>query len=217
MNEIRPRHRFFTTCSILAAFALGFVSPAGAQHEEHQTAGQTPAQGQAAAAACQEGAQQALGVLGSLKVGLDRARLTNDATDMRAAMDAMQAAVGELKIRLDACRPGGPLMPSMLGQAPGTAGMSGTSGQMSNMDHSKMNMGGAQAPGTPAMQPGSTKPAPGTPAADAAMPAVAIDPVSGRKPSFRHKAEYNGQTYYFYSEIERQKFVAAPEKYVKTK
>ena len=125
------------------------------------------------------------------------------------------------------------------------------------MDHSKMSVGGAVPPGTPAMQPGSPQPAPGAPAnrpqspmggmdhskmaqppkptsgapsmegmdhskmghgattAEAAMPADAIDPVCRMKPSPRFKAEYKGQTYYFCSEADRQKFVAAPEKYLK--
>lgn len=238
-----------TGCSntLALAFALALPIAAAAQHEGHQTAGQMPGQGQAtSAAACQVGAQQALGVLNSLTVGLERARLNDDPADTRAAMDALQAAVGELKIRLDACRPGGQQMPGMSGQPPA-------------MNHSQMNMV-APPPGTPAMQPGSTQPAPGapanrnqqpqtrmsgmdhskmaqpakpsggtaamagmdhskvghgTPAADATMPADATDPVCGMKPSARHKAEYKGQTYYFCSETDRQKFLAAPEKYLK--
>lgn len=199
------------------------------------------------AAACQEGAQEALGVLDTVKAGLDQARLTDSATDMRAAMDALQAAVGEIRTRLDPCRPGGPRMLGMAGQVQAT-------------DHSQMNMGSARAPGTPAMQPGSIQLAPGapanrnqqpqtpmsgmdhskmtqpakpsggtaamggmdhskmghgTPGADATMPADSTDPVCGMKPSARHKAEYKGQTYYFCSEIDRQKFLAAPEKYLK--
>lgn len=227
--------------TLALAFVLAFPIAAAAQHEGHQMAGQMPAQGQAPrAAACQEGAQQALGVLNGLMVGLERARLNNDATDTRAVMDALQAAVGELRIRLDACRPSGQQMSGMPSQPPakegapppGTPVMQPGSTQpapgapanrkqqpqtpMSGMDHSKMTQPAKPSGGTAAMGGmDHSKMGHGTPAADATMPADATDPVCGMKPSARHKAEYKGHTYYFCSEIDRQKFLAAPEKYLK--
>ena len=97
-------------------------------------------------------------------------------------------------------------------------------GGMAGIDHSKMQMPAAGAAPAAAQAPGGmagmdhSKMGHNMAGMDAATPAgkvpapvckMAVDPKTAPK------AEYKGETYYFCSESDRQKFVANPEKYLK--
>ena len=89
------------------------------------------------------------------------------------------------------------------------------------MDHSKMPMSG-----TSATKPGTTgtKPAPAAPMDHSKMPMGAqaqpgkvMDPVTGLTvdPATAPKTTYQGQTYYFSSELTRKEFLENPAKFSK--
>jgi YHS domain-containing protein len=185
----------FRTAVLAASFGTA-VSALG-QHEGHKTAG-PPVEH---SSACIEGGRAALGIAALASTRLDAARQTNSPPAMRAAMDDLLAALGEIKERLGSCEkaavpaPAGPhaghTMPGAAATQPlPMQAAPGGAADHSKMDHSKMGH---------------------DPAA-----AESVDPVCGMKVTEqRHKAEYKGQTYYFCSETDRQKFVASPQKYLK--
>ena len=140
--------------------------------------------------ACVQGGQHALATIDVAARRLEDARQTNSPADMRAALYDLQAALGAMRAQLAACR---------ADAAPASS---------SHEHHS------GAAPGTPVTQPGATQTAPG-----AVQPATseAIDPVCAMKvdPKTAPKAHYQGKTYYFCSESDRQVFMKDPGKYVK--
>ena len=202
--------RFTCTIAILVAAAV----PAVAQHEGHQMLAEQP-QG-LDTAQCAAGSLQARGAAEAAIKRLELARQTNDAAALRTAVDDLSGALGFIRARLEACiaRPAPP--------APG-----------------------ATVPETPMMQPGASQPAPAASAPSASPPASGMggmagmdhskmglaippaaaevskdqqaDPVCKMKvdPKTSPKAEYQGKTYYFCSESDRQKFLANPAKYLK--
>lgn len=125
--------RAIVTASILTAVMDGSARGVRAQHVSPAMAAamRSPAP---ATAGCEERARQASMMLDGLNANLERARQTNNETEMRAALDAFQKGFTDLKDRLGECRAGA--------QGPDAPAGGATAG----MDHSKMNMGGAQPP-----------------------------------------------------------------------
>ena len=124
--------------SVAVWLALGTLAPAsGGQHEGHQIP--------AVAGGCDQAAQQAAQTLDVLNARLEAARQTNSPSQMRAAMDDLQATLGSIRAQLSGCSP--------------TAGASGT---MPAMQH------GTQ--GSPAVPQSGVVPV--SPNAQPAAPAV---------------------------------------------
>jgi len=147
-------------------------------------------------APCLDGSRQALGIAALAGARLDDARQSNSPAAMRAAMDDLQAALGEIRSRLAACATSAaataPADPHAGHHAGGAAPPAAAT---AGVDHSKM---------------GHAAPAP------ASAPSAATDPVCGMTVSAdRHRAEFKGKVFLFCSEADRQKFVADPEKYLK--
>jgi YHS domain-containing protein len=207
---------------VLLAASVGLVAPVAGQHQGHPMPGQPdPAQpaDQQAAAACLEGSRQALEIVARANARLDAARQTNNPPAMRAAMDDLQAALSEIKTRLASCEKAAVTMlqagPHAGHQAPGTPVTQPAAAQpapAAPMDHSKMG----HAMPAPQQQPVDHSKMDHSKMGHGAAPADVTDPVCGMKVTEqRHKAEYKGQTYYFCSEADRQKFVASPQKYLR--
>lgn len=179
------------------AFAVGLPAAAAAQHQEHQTPGPQEAASSRDAAACAEGARQVLELVARSSATLDAARQTNSAAEMRPAIERLQALLGEVKARLESCQ----RVPAEM------------AGQQAAAEHTAYQAPGASA--AAARPQAATDQAKRGHAMPAAPPEAGIDPVCGMSVSeARHKAEYEGQTYYFCSETDRQKFLASPEKYL---
>lgn len=219
--------RLAYTLGLMVATAL----PAAAQHEGHQMAGMAP-QGALDAAQCARNAQQARSAAQAAMKRLEQARQTNDAGALRTAIDDLSGALGFIQARLDACAtpatapvpqgatPETPMVQPGGSQPASAGGMSG----MSGMDHSKMNMPAPSKPEAPKSAPdpmagmdhskmGHDMPSPEATAPGGNVPSPACKvPVD---PKTSPKAEYEGKTYYFCSESDRQKFLANPAKYIK--
>jgi YHS domain-containing protein len=204
---------------LAVAFAAVFVpGVALAQHEGHQAAaGQTADE----MAQCARAQPVVNNIIAAATARLDSARQSNSPTDMRAAVDHLEAALRDIRAQLAPCAaptakadmPGGHTMPGMQ-QPPGTA---------APVDNSKMPMGG----GAPAGKPGAAtdaKPAPPMdhskmPMGGEAQPGKVMDPVNGLMvdPAAAPKTTYQGRTYYFSSEQTRKEFLKNPAKFAKPK
>ncbi len=108
------------------------------------------------AAMCAQNSEGVTRTIDVVNGRIEDARQTNDASTLRASIADLQVVLAQMKTQLADCV-------SLAGEAGG-----GTMGNRPGMDHSKMPM----APGTPAMQPGSTSPAPGAPAGGTTMPGM---------------------------------------------
>lgn len=115
---------------ILVRTALCATATAGLPQEavaQHVTAAMAMTMGgQTATPGCEVRAREAMAILGALNADLERARISNDATRMQTATDAVQKGLADLKVRLEACREGA-VSPAAQTAMPGT-------------DHSKMKM-----------------------------------------------------------------------------
>ena len=131
MKDMKSTPRIVITAAILVIVSAGAAHDARAQHV---TPAMAATMGTPAVAGCEERARQATRMLDVLNANLERARQTNNEAEMRAALDAFQKGFTDLKGRLDECRADA--------QAPAAP----AGGAMAGMDHSKMNMGGAQPP-----------------------------------------------------------------------
>lgn len=145
MDNLKRAPRGIVAAVVVGLVVLAHARAASAQHV-------TPAMAAAMLAArnpdgtgCEDRARQATTMLDVLNATLDRARLTNNETEMRAAVDALQKSFADLQGRLGACRAGAssPAAPSPAAPAPAAAGA------MAGMDHSTMNMSPAGAATVP--------------------------------------------------------------------
>ena len=106
-----------TGSATLIVLALATAAPASAgQHEEHQPP--------TAAVPCEQAAQQAAQTLDVLNTRLEAARQTNSPSQMRVAMDDLQATLGSMKAQLSGCAAtasAAGTMPGMQHGAPGAA------------------------------------------------------------------------------------------------
>ncbi len=95
-----------------------------AQHEGHQTLG-------AAMDPCREQSQEAIGVIDAANRRLELARQTNNPSEMRAAVDALQAALGQIKEQLRPCAAPADAGGAAAGSTPG---MQHTAGVAANIE-----------------------------------------------------------------------------------
>ncbi len=130
-----------------------------AQHEGHQMAGAPAGDG-----ACIAHANESLRVLESANGRLEEARQTNSPQRMRAAMDELQGALGQLKTHLSLCAEAGSgaqMGESMQGMdhsaMPGTQGMDHSGPAVAGAKDSKMSMPGMAPPSKSPPPPGKTK------------------------------------------------------------
>ncbi|MGH9159049.1 MAG: YHS domain-containing protein [Vicinamibacteraceae bacterium] len=208
-----PQERF--TLLMLGLVLVGTTTAFG-QHTQHQTppppAGADTPVGAQALSGCPDSARAALQALDALGAQLEQARQTNSPADMRNAVDSVQAALEGLRAQMGVCvtdeakQSGGGMDHSGHGQKPAAATpQPGTSSPASpdgvdhsKMDHSKMGH-----------QPPASETSP--------EPSAAVDPVCAMKVDRKTAPQvtYEGTTYYFCSESDRQKFLADPAPYVK--
>src|SRR5258706_16232134 len=93
-------------CMVILAAITALAPPAAGQHQGHSTPGQAPpaeAPDPQSATPCLEGSQQALEIVARANARLETARQTNNPPQMRAAIDDLQAALSEIKVRLASC------------------------------------------------------------------------------------------------------------------
>lgn len=199
--------------AVIATLAISAATVA-AQHEEHQMSAVPPVAA-IVAAKCAENARQARVTLRAALQRLEQTRQANDAAAMRTTVDDLQSALGLIDTQLGACV--APATQQSVGTPPTPAAPEGMAGmdrtKMAGMDDSKMDhsmmdrskmdhsrMAGMTAPlkmseNAAQLSCGGDQPK----LTDATAP----------------KATYQGKTYYFCSESDRQKFVADPAKYLK--
>jgi plastocyanin len=92
---------------VLALVAAVGAAPARAQHMGHESPDRPALAGaDAALSACRQQAPRALATIDRLAARLEVARQVNSGPDMRAAMDALQGALGELREFASACAGG---------------------------------------------------------------------------------------------------------------
>ncbi|MDQ2979616.1 MAG: YHS domain-containing protein [Acidobacteriota bacterium] len=122
---------------------------------------------------------------------LDDSRKSNDAVQMRKAMDAAQKSLAEMKEHMSGCMA---MMENMGQMHGGMMGEKGTKGE-------KGMMGG------------------GMMSSEKKAAAKVTDPVCGMEvdPQAAPTASYSGKTYYFCSPDDKAKFEKNPETYVKKK
>lgn len=221
-------------CVTIAAAAAIWMSGAFAQHAGHQMPGQPSSPGPAASAevtnACVQSSQQTLQLVDRANARLEAARQTNNPAEMRAAIDDLQAALVEMKTQLSGC----------LSVASSAGRPTGASAQMPNVHESHKPSGTpVMQPGAPTMAPGApgghshTAPAQTPPAGPkdhsgmrhttpAAPPEgrtdaeSTVDPVCGMSvdPKTAPQATFQGKTYYFCSEADKEKFLKDPKSFV---
>jgi YHS domain-containing protein len=142
MNPRRNRlkHGIRTAMVLLLLLARAGVSLA--QHEGHQVAGAPTGDG-----ACIAHAKESLRVLESANRRLEEARQTNSPQRMRAAMDELQGALGQLKTHLLLCAEavsGAQMDEGMQGTdhsaMPGMQGMDHSGTAVTGTNNSKMSM-----------------------------------------------------------------------------
>ncbi len=194
--------------AVIATLAISAATVA-AQHEEHQMSA-APAVAAIDAATCAENARQARVTLKAALQRLERTRQANDAAAMRTTVDDLQSALGLIDTRLGACV--APATQQPAGTPPTPAAPEGTAGmdhsKMAGMDHSKMDhsmMDHSKMAGMTAPLKMSEDAAQLSCGGDQPKLTAATAP----------RATYQGKTYYFCSESDRQKFVADPARYLK--
>ena len=107
--------KILTVTAIVVVIALcGAEYASAGQHEEHQMA--------AAAGTCDQAAQQTAQTLDVLNARLEAARQTNSPSQMRAAMDDLQAALGSMKAQLSGCTARADAAGTMPGMQHGASG-----------------------------------------------------------------------------------------------
>lgn len=222
---------------VVACFGLFGLAVAGlAQHQGHQMGPST------SAGACQANAKEGLKIVEDANRQLEEARQTNSPQQMRAALNGLQSALGEVRTHLSLC----------VSPAPGSAGtgmgmgmgmdgmegmdhaaMEGMSGMDSkpssppggqgtpkpmdhsqmDMDHSKMTMPGTNAAPKAAVP---TSPPPAGKQVSQAPQTNSKDPVCGMEvgTGATEKATYQGKTYYFCSRADKEKFLSDPATYL---
>lgn len=221
--------RTFRFVAISLAVTWG-ASDALAQHEGHTMPAQSGGQIQA-----DQRVRASLAEIERLNMTIENARQTNDPAKMRAAIDDLESSLATIRANLLAVPP-----PEQTSMTPTSSGamdhskmaMPGTSSppkgppaskpsnekemdQMKGMDHSHMDM--------PGMSPAPKKPEAknASPSKEnsgqQAAPAKTRDPVCGREVETKsaEKATYKGQTYYFCSKADKEKFLADPDTYLK--
>ncbi len=213
-----------------AAIVLLSLRVAAAQHAGHQMPAGSPA-GEAADA-CGEHSRQGLQIIESANRRLEESRQSNNPTKMRAAMDELQGALGQLRTHLSLCvsampaaqKEGEQTDHSKMGhEAMGEAKPPASSRPPTmERDHSKVpSREPAAAPKTAPKSPGKTdhsqmghdKPSTQSTTAPAKE---ATDPVCGMKVNSKTdlRTEYGGKTYYFCSESDRERFLKEPKSFV---
>lgn len=195
---------------VTAAVAILSAASGAAQHAGHQMPGQEAPPPATAVTDCAQAQPQVLQTIDAATLRLESARQANSPSQMRLALDDLQGALGALRSQLAPCRTlqtsatdpqAGHAMPAPAGPAAAAPDQGARprpgagSEQQPAMDHSMMghDMG-------------------------ASSPESSTDPVCKMTVDAKTapKAEHNGKTYVFCSESDRQKFLAAPEKYLKT-
>ncbi|MGH9367130.1 MAG: YHS domain-containing protein, partial [Thermoanaerobaculia bacterium] len=175
-----------------------------------QHAGHSGAPPEAEGGTCAEHARQSLQIIDRINRRLEEARQSNNPARMRAAMDDLQAALGELKTHQSLS-----IGATASKEAPPEWTTPGSGQGAPAMDHSKMGheMGapakGAAPPPKTATPHDSTK----APAPQGKL----VDPVCGMsvEPKPELQVSYGGKTYYFCSTEDKEKFLREPGKYVK--
>jgi YHS domain-containing protein len=159
--------------------------------------------------ACVTHSKESLQIIERADRRLEEARQTNNPTRMRAAMDELQEALGELKTHQSLCIDAGASQPPPAGHEM-EHGASEPK-KAAPEDHAKM---GHDAPGVPSPK-APEKPPPSGPSAGASK--TAIDPVCGMEVdrATAPKLTYEGQTYYFCSAADKERFAKDTRNYVK--
>ena len=183
------------------ALAVALVPKfASAQHEGHQMPGsQAP---NADLTQCLRVQPAIQNVITAAMARAEAARLSNSPTELRAALDQLEAALRDIRAQSEPC----------------------VTVAASSDPHAGHTMPAMQAPTTPPTQAPAAKPDPhaghtGHSASDSSdkQGDKQRDPVNGLMvdPATALKATYQGQTYYFSSEQSRREFLENPAKFAK--
>ena len=128
--------------AVVGALFAATASVSAVQHEDPQVPA-SPAAQSADVTACRTASQQAVLTIGGLDARLETARQTNNPSQLRAAMDDLQTALGSLRAQLASC-------------ATLAADQGGAIGNMPGMRHSMPGTGRPVSGTSPALAPGAT-------------------------------------------------------------
>lgn len=168
-------------------------APVAAQHEAHTA---PAAIDTVLVARCSQVQPAVRDALVSALARLEQARLSNTPAELRAAVDVVDRALRDVQVKLEPCVS---LRPQAVMAAP----------------HSHGPSSGA------AMSSGSTEPAPSVPALAGAAESKGDPPMKDPRctanidPRIAPQASHAGQSYYFCSERDRQRFLADPAAYLR--
>ena len=132
MSQWRTAMQRQTRIVVVGFGLLGFASAGLAQHQGHQMGAPS-----AGGASCQANAKEGLKIVESADRRLEEARQTNNPQQMRAAMNDLQSALGEVRTQLSLCVSPSAADKAGSGMGMGMEGMKGMEG-MDGMDHSAM-------------------------------------------------------------------------------
>lgn len=216
-----------TTLRLTMALAAALLpSLATAQHEAHPPA---PTQGSSAELTQCLRVQPVIGNIITAATGrAESARLSNSPTDMRAALESLEAALRDIRAQSAPCAAAAASADPHAGhgrpasQPPASTPPAKTPSSAAD-PHAGHTMPSAAPPSkdVPTTKPGpsrTSKPAHSHTAPSAAKPGdKPRDPVNGLivDPATAPKTTYQGQTYYFSSEQSRKEFLENPAKFAK--
>jgi YHS domain-containing protein len=213
---------------VVVVLAVG-LTPAvsSAQHEGHQMPGmQSP---RSDLTQCLSAQPAIANVITAAMTRAEAARLSNSPSELRAAVEHLEAALRDIASQSTPCLTAGLSEESHAGHTmPATQAPSSPSTAHSPAGATDPHAGHTMpspAPESKVPAPNASPSAPSQPAAAdphaghmmQGTPAKEMDPVNGLMvdPAAAPKATYQGQTYYFSSEQSRKEFLQNPAKYVK--
>jgi len=207
------------------ALAVALIpSLAWAQHEAHQ-----PASTQASDAEltrCLRVQPVIRNIITTATSRAEAARLSNSPTDMRAALESLEAALRDIRAQSAPCSTAaastdphaGHAMPTTQPSASTPPAKAPASAADPHAGHTKPGASPAAKPAPAAAKPEAAKPADPHAGHSSAQPGdKQMDPVTGLMvdPATAPKTTYQGQTYYFSSEQSRKEFLENPTKFAK--
>lgn len=222
------------TCNLrlgIAVAAALMPSVAGAQHEGHQPA--SPQVPSAELTQCLRVQPVIENIITAATARAEAARLSNSPSDLRAAVDHLDAALRDVRAQLAPCAAAAASTDPHAGHTMPSADPASKGATTAKPAPSKPSKPTAADPHAGHTTPGAapaTKTAPAAAKPEGAKPAdphaghssqkpgdKQMDPVNGLMvdPATAPKTTYQGQTYYFSSEQSRKEFLQNPAKFAK--
>jgi YHS domain-containing protein len=196
---------------------------AWAQHEAHQTT--SPQVPSAELTQCLRVQPVIDNIITSAMDRAERARLSNSPSEMRAAVESLEAALRDIRAQSAPCSTAAALTPPHAGHTMATESPASAPPTQAPADAAHPHAGHLMPSAAPAKEAAPAEAKPG--GSKAAIPHAGysleqsgekeMDPVNGLMvdPAKAPKTTYHGRTYYFSSEQSRKEFLENPAKFAK--